>query len=142
MKQSLSVPEWHALAQEGICLPVCIPINGRSMLPLIRRNRDIVTVLPLEGTPAVGDIVLFSDPARHRFVLHRVWRVEDGRVLTWGDNCDRPDGWQPLDAVWGKAAQIERGPLRIRPSPGRGLLLARIWHVVGRVWRSCRRIRP
>ena len=130
MRQTLSIPQWHALAQEGSRLPMRILIQGWSMYPLIRKNQDYVTILPLDGLPQRGDIVLFSDPARERYVLHRVWKTAAGRALTWGDNCQAPDAWIPLDAVWGKAALIERGKRKIRPHPRQGLLLARVLHAL------------
>ena len=130
----LSVAQWHALAQAGTMIPMRIPINGVSMLPTIRRNRDLVTILPLQERPQVGDIVLFADPrTAERYVLHRLWRTAPGQVLTWGDNCAGPDGWLPEDCVWGRAVRIERDRHVITPDRRRGLLLARIWHPVARL---------
>ena len=136
MKQSISIPAWHALAQAGQAPPMRILIQGNSMFPLIRKNRDYVTILPLEGAPAVGDIVLFVDPEQPgRYVLHRLWRIERDWALTWGDNCRCPDAWVPLEAVWGKASLIERGKRSIRPNPQKGMALAQFWHVTGRGYR-------
>lgn len=131
----ITIPEWHAMAQAGHPVPMRIPIHGVSMFPLIRIDRDIVTIVPLEGKPEIGDIVLFSDPARGRYVLHRVWKTEEERVLTWGDNCELPDRWLPWDAVWGQAVLIERGRRVIRPDPRKGLIWAKIWHVLGKGYR-------
>ena len=142
MKKSISIPEWHEMAQRGEAPPMRILIQGGSMFPLIRRNVDYVTILPLEEPPVRGDIVLFSDPRlEERFVVHRVWRTEQKGVLTWGDNCRFPDEWLPWDAIWGRAALIERGKRAIRPDPRKGLLLARFWHVAGRGWRWAREIK-
>ena len=135
MKRELSIPAWHELAQAGTCLPMRIPINGDSMFPLVRRNRDPVTIVPLEGPLTIGDVVLFADPYTPRYVLHRVWKLEGERALTWGDNCDKPDGWIPLEAIWGRAVLIERGGREIRPSPRRGMILARVWHPAGWLYR-------
>ena len=131
----LSIPEWHELAQEGAAIPMRILIKGNSMFPLIRVNRDYVTIYPLEECPEVGDIVMFADPGRNRYVLHRAWQVREDRVLTWGDNCRAPDGWIPLEMIWGKAVLIERGKRNIEPDRKAGMHLARIWHRVGKVWR-------
>lgn len=134
--RSLSIPEWHALALKGKELPVRILINGVSMFPLIRRNRDYVTIMPLRGRPEEGDIVMFRNPRREGgFVLHRAWKVKEDRILTWGDNCKKPDGWLPLEDFWGKAVLIERGDKRIVPDPEKGLALAKAWHVLGREYR-------
>ena len=134
-KVPLSIPLWHAMAKDGSSVPMRIPIHGGSMYPLIRMDRDYVTIMPLKEEIQVGDIVLICDPAADRYVLHRVWRLKDGQALTWGDNCACADGWQPLDSIWGKATLIERGKRTIRPDRGKGMLLARFWHVAGHVYR-------
>ncbi len=128
MKEKISIPEWHAMAQAGRIVPMRIPIHGISMYPLIRMDRDMVTIMPVEERPRVGDIVLFCDPKRERYVLHRLWKAEENRAFTWGDNCENPDGWMEWDKIWGKAVLIERGKLRITPDPKKGLRLARVWH--------------
>lgn len=134
----IPVTEWHQLALQGTAIPIRIPINGVSMYPLIRRNRDMVTIIPLDHMPVPGDIVMFARPQQERYVLHRVWQVREGRLLTWGDNCDRPDGWMDREMIWGQAIRIERGRRDIRPDPIRGLRWARIWHPVGKAVRRVR----
>ena len=140
VNHSLSVSEWHRLSLEGTMLPVRTLVGGRSMEPLIRYNRDYVTIIPLHESLAEGDIVLFSDPFQKRYVVHRVWTLENERVLTWGDNCDRPDAWMTVDDIWGKVILIERGKNRITPDARRGLLFAGFWHIAGRAYRRFRRI--
>ncbi len=135
MKQTLTVSEWHAMAQSGSTVPMRILIHGNSMYPLVRYERDMVTIMPLEEKPGVGDIVLFFDQPRDRYVLHRVWQAEEDRVLTWGDNCPGPDGWMPWDRVLGKVVLIERGKRNIKPDRAKGLRLARFWHRVGWIHR-------
>ena len=135
---SLSVSEWHKLSLEGTMLPLRTLIGGYSMEPLIRYNRDYVTVIPLSESLAEGDIVLFSDPYQKRYVLHRVWTLENERVLTWGDNCDRPDAWMTVNDIWGKVILIERGNHKITPDARKGLLFARFWHITGRAYRILR----
>ena len=140
MKQQLSIPEWHEMAGNGIYMPVRILIHGDSMFPLIRMERDYVTIVPAIGNISAGDIVLFSDPGKERYVLHRVWKIRNEAVLTWGDNCRAADGWLPMDAIWGKVTLIERGMKEIHPDPVKGIRLARMWHFTGRGYRFCRRI--
>ena len=140
MKQQLSIPDWHEMAKNGICVPVRILIHGGSMFPLIRMDRDYVTIVPVTGNLTAGDIVLFADTGEERYVLHRVWKMQKGMVLTWGDNCRAADGWLPVDAIWGKATLIERGRKKIHPDPAKGLRLARIWHFAGRGYRFSKRI--
>lgn len=136
---ALSVPEWHEMALQGKAPDMRIRIHGTSMSPLIRIDRDYVTICPLNEKAEVGDIVLFADPNRERYVLHRVWKTGEGWALTWGDNCPKPDGWIPEDRLWGKVTLIERGRRTIRPDRASGMRLARVWHRVGWIWRFGRR---
>ncbi len=141
MQRSLSIPEWHQMVVAGSAPPVRIQLNGNSMFPLIRYQRDYVTIVPLNEPPVAGDIVLFSDPSRERYVMHRVWQVKDGKALTWGDSCDRTDGWIPLEDIWGKALQVERGGKTIHMNAQRGILWASFWHRTGKVYRFACRIK-
>ena len=130
MNKTISIPEWHRLSREGTAPPVRIRLNGISMYPLVRMNLDYVTIAPIQELPVAGDIVLFINGNTGHYVVHRLWKVEDGKVLTWGDNCPAPDGWFQMDAVLGKVAQIERGKRIIYPDPKKGLRWAKIWHKI------------
>ena len=141
MNKTLSIEEWHQMAEKGNAPPVRITLNGYSMNPLIRGYRDYVTVVPQEGTPGIGDIVLFCEPGTNRYVMHRVWALKDYRVLTWGDNCRKPDGWMMQAAIWGKVVLIERGKRVIHPDPQKGIRWATFWHKVGRIYRLGERIK-
>ena len=131
MNRTLSIPEWHRLAQEGTKLPVRIPLMGWSMFPLIRYNKDIVTIVPLDAQPQIGDIVLFIQP-KDKYIMHRVWETSEKSVLTWGDNCPHPDGWISTEDIWGKAVLIERGKREIKPNPKKGKKWAGFWHWAGK----------
>ena len=139
MHRSLSVQEWHELAAKGNAPPAHITLSGFSMNPLIRGYRDYVTVTPLQGLPVKGDIVLFCEPDTGRYVVHRVWDIRDGMILTWGDNCLRPDGWFKAEDIWGRVELIERGKRRIHPEPEKGMRWAKIWHKAGKGYRLCQR---
>ena len=109
MNKSISIPEWHRLSKEGTAPPVRIQLNGGSMYPLVRMNRDYVTIAPIRETPAAGDIVLFMNGNTGRYVVHRLRKTEDGKVLIRGDNCPAPDGWFQTEEILGKVVLIERG---------------------------------
>ena len=141
MNMSLSVPEWHRMAMEGNAPPVRIQLNGGSMFPLVRMNRDYVTIVQPDRELVPGDIVLFSEMDMERYIVHRVWKIQDGQVLTWGDNCLQPDGWLSKEAIWGQVVLIERGKRRIRPNPEKGLRWAKIWHHGTKVYRFYQRYR-
>ena len=141
MNKTLSIQDWHQMAADESAPPVRITLSGYSMNPLIRRNRDYVTVKPAEGEFEVGDIVLFCEPKTNRYVIHRVWNLEGDNVLTWGDNCLKPDGWITKKDVWGKVVLIERGKRVIHPDPQKGKRWASFWHPFGRIDRFGRRIK-
>lgn len=141
MNMSLSIPEWHRMAMEGTAPPVRIQLNGGSMFPLIRMNRDYVTIAPPNRELVPGDIVLFSEAEINRYVVHRVWKIKDGNVMTWGDNCLQPDGWFPREAIWGQVVLIERGKREIKPDPEKGLRWAGFWHHGTKVYRLYQRCR-
>lgn len=135
MNMSLSIPEWHRMALEGAAPPVRILLNGGSMNPLIRWNKDYVTIIPPDRKLVPGDIVLFIEPKTERYVVHRIWEIRNGQALTWGDSCEKPDGWFPIDAIWGRVVLIERGQREINPDPVKGLRWAKFWHKAGKVYR-------
>ena len=134
MNKSLGIPEWHKMALEGNAPPVRIPLNGNSMFPLIRWNKDYVTIIPLDRKVVVGDIVLIAEPISERYVMHRVWEIRDNQVLTWGDNCWKQDAWVPIDTIWGRAVLIERGRREIHTDPKKGMRWAKFWHKAGRTY--------
>lgn len=124
----LSVVQWHEMVLGGADISVRFKVNGTSMRPLIRKDRDIVTVVPLRRKPRVGDIVLFIRPGSGApYVLHRIWKIEGERVCTFGDGCFRPDPWMPVSHIWGFAVSIERGPFRIDPN-------SRFWQFAAKCW--------
>ena len=134
--RALNVAQWHDMAQNGIILPVRTLVNGGSMWPLIRRNRDVVTVMPLQRTPQVGEIVLFPSPTRHGvYVIHRVWHIDGQRIQTLGDNCAYPEQWQDSQSIWGIVTDIERGTRHLNPT-------APLWETYGKLWLCLTPLRP
>ncbi len=130
-----SVEEWHRAALEGTDLPVRFRVVGHSMRPLIRRERDDVTVVPLHRAPEIGDIVLFFREHRNDYVLHRVFRVNGEMVQTFGDGCLAPDPWTHARNLWGVAVKIERGRASLDPNGSLCRLYARAWVGLWRVRR-------
>lgn len=125
-ERDVSIAQWYELAQQGIVLPMHIPLDGDSMRPLIRRGRDPVTIVPLTRPLRCGDVVLFEYPVG-RYVVHRVRRIREGLVQTLGDHCWNPDPWMPCTCVLGLVPRIQRnGRFIVLDSPiARGL--GRIW---------------
>ena len=104
--RSIPMETWCALAREGSAPPVTICLEGDSMRPLIRRGRDPVTIIPLNRPLKKADVVLFR--LKDRYIVHRVWKLEQDRVRTFGDNCWNPDPWIPVSQVLGLVVKYSR----------------------------------
>lgn len=104
--RSIPMEMWCELAKERSAPPVTISLEGDSMRPLIRRGKDPVTIIALDRPLAKGDVVLFR--LGERYIVHRVWKLEDGRVRTFGDNCWNPDPWIPMTQVLGLVVKYSR----------------------------------
>lgn len=125
-ERSLSIAQWRELAQNGTVLPMRIPLDGDSMRPLIRRERDRVTIVPLARPLRRGDVVLFEHPAG-RYVVHRVRRIHGEQVQTLGDHCWNPDAWMPHTSVLGLAVQVKRDGKSIPLNRALARAFGRIW---------------
>lgn len=88
-------------------ISVRIQLNGYSMQPLIRKQRDYVTIYPLRRDLKRGDIVLFADDAG-RYVVHRVRSMTPHKVITQGDHCRMPDAPLDYEQIWGLVTKLER----------------------------------
>ena len=124
--KTISVEAWHDLIQSGLDIPVVIPLHGSSMYPLVRYMRDQVTVRKCCRRILLGDIVLFQR-ADGQYVIHRVWKTADGKVLTMGDNCTHPDFWMPESEVLGLVTHVRRGTRFF-------CVDTPLWRFWGRIW--------
>lgn len=67
--------------------------SGSSMRPLIWGGQHCVAVVPLDGEPAVGDLLMFMQPidGKDSNIVHRLVEIRqagDRRLyITRGDNC-------------------------------------------------------
>lgn len=130
--RAIPMEQWCALAREGCAPQVTICLEGNSMRPLIRRAKDPVTIVALNRPLIKGDVVLFR--LGGKYIVHRVWKLKDGMVCTFGDNCWNPDPWIPLEQVLGLVVKYSRGGRMHRLDTG----AARGW---GRLWMSLHPIR-
>lgn len=102
---ALLVPMLAEILREGKEVPLAV--SGNSMQPFLEHGRDFVTVSPVSGEVRRGDIVLFRDPTG-RYLMHRVIRLREGKVITWGDGNMRPDpAWDP-ESVLGVVRSAKR----------------------------------
>lgn len=138
--RSIPIVEWVALARDGAAPPVTIPLEGSSMQPLIRRNMDPVTIVPLQRPLKKGDVVLFTT-GPGRYVVHRVWKIEKNRVQTLGDNCISPDGWLPLENVLGQAVSFRKNGRQFRLDTPAARLWGRFWMLLYPIRKQYKRLR-
>lgn len=106
--RSISIPQWCALVQSGDDISVQTLLDGVSMMPLIRRNQDPVTVIPIRQPLQIGDVVLFTNG--RKYIVHRIWKINSdvSQVQTLGDNCMAPDRPIPMSQVLGVAVHFYR----------------------------------
>ena len=83
------------------------------MRPILRKNRDTVTVIPVYRRLKRGDIVLFRRNDGMN-VIHRIAKIKGETVVTLGDNCVYRDDPVNLSQVWGIAVSAVRDGKKIR----------------------------
>lgn len=131
--RSVSIQQWEEWVRSGAAPAVTIRLDGDSMRPLIRRNQDAVTIVPLMRPPKKGDVVLFHSNVG-QYVVHRVWKLCGAQVRTLGDNCWNPDPWMDTSHVLGIVVSVKRN--------------VRVWNLntrlsrsLGRTWMALRPLR-
>lgn len=133
---TIGIAEWCALAAEGSAPPVTIFLEGNSMMPLIRRGKDSVTIAALQRPLRIGDVVLITTGA-DRYVVHRVWRINGTTIRTLGDNCVNPDPWIPQECVLGQAILYSRNNVKHRLDTTAARLWGRAWMAVFPLRKCC-----
>ena len=111
-KQSIS--EWISVTQnKDITVPITLHTTSGSMLPMIRINKDTVTVIPCELKDVqTGDIVLIRKPDTSAgVILHRLYRIKKDTLITLGDNMRQPDKEENAEMLLGRPVSIT-GPRR------------------------------
>ena len=137
--RSIPMAQWVALAGEGAAPAVTICLEGDSMRPLIRRGRDPVTIIPLNRPLQRGDVVLFR--LGERYIVHRVWKLQNGRVRTFGDNCWQPEPWFSEQQVLGLVVKYSRDGKAHRLDTPQARAWGRMWmavHPVRMLYKRCR----
>lgn len=81
MNDTKIIDEAVALVNDGYS--VTLPVAGRSMLPFIIGGRESVILAPPAGLKR--GIVALAWVEGRRYVLHRIERIEGGRVTLMGD---------------------------------------------------------
>lgn len=124
--RTIGITEWCALTKRGAAPPVTIFLEGNSMMPLIRRGKDPVTIVPLHRPLKIGDVVLLTTGAE-RYVVHRVWKIRGESVCTLGDYCVNPDPWILQEQVLGQVIHYSRNNVKHRLDTRAARLRGRAW---------------
>ena len=134
----ISIEQWMNMRVGGAdAPPIWFTVEGSSMFPLIRMNRDRVLLVSVEPEDVrVGDIVLFPGHFSNAdYCLHRVYKLEGDRVQTFGEGNRKPDGWFPRSLILGRAKLIKRGKRTIDCEDPK-------WRKAAACWCALWRIRP
>jgi len=69
------------------------------------RRGDILVVMGVNRNELkVGDVIVFSIPYQRVPIVHRIIKMEDGKIITKGDHNPGPDPWSiSYEDVHGKA---------------------------------------
>ena len=120
------------------------PIVGVSMLPLLRQDRDVVSVeRKTAARCAPGDVVLYRRGGR--YVLHRVIAVRPEDYVILGDNCAAKEyGTTDADILGVMSGFIRNGREHRVEEPAYRLYTWWMLHFIGPrialkgLWRRCR----
>ena len=101
--------------------------RGTSMNPMLRQDRDLVTVEVPKERLKPGDAALYK--RGDKYVLHRVLRAEEGYYLIRGDNTYALEK-VPEEAVLGVLTSFVRKGKTYRATDRGYLLYVRVWCVL------------
>lgn len=119
------IQEAVRLVQDGV--NVTFPVKGRSMLPFIFGGRESV-ILQKPGSLQRGQVVL-AQVGPDRYVVHRIIKIEQGRITLMGDgNICGTESCTPSN-VLAIATHVvdEKGKRRTLESKGQ-MFKAKVWY--------------
>ena len=89
-------------------------ISGVSMLPMLRQEKDLVTLRRYDGRGLKKyDVAMYDRGGPRRYVLHRVVEVGDGSYTFLGDNCVTKEKNIPESAIVAVLDSFSRGGKQI-----------------------------
>lgn len=137
----ISLEKWKELGENGVSIPMRIPLHGSSMSPLIRSEKDIVTIMPLVRDPMIGDIVLLNG-GNGKTIAHRVYKVFPDGIQTWGDNCRNADPPRKRKDIYGLIVSMDRDGKIHQLDTDKQRAYGIIWMKYGRkAWMALKMIR-
>ena len=82
-------------------------IRGRSMMPLLKEDRDVVIIQAQQNDFEIGDVVLFQRD-NGQYVLHRISKIDPAGYEIIGDNCLYGE-FVRADQLLGRMIRMVRG---------------------------------
>ena len=131
-KKRVNLAEMLPIIEETLAAggTVKLPITGTSMLPLLRRGRDTVTLTAVTSPLKKYDLPLYrrKDGA---FVLHRVVKVQaDGTYTMCGDNQWVQEPNIHEEQCIGVVCAITRNGKTVSVRNTTYKLYTRVWHLL------------
>lgn len=112
---------------------VSLQISGSSMIPFLAGNRDRVLLSAADGKLKKGDVCLYRR-INGQFVLHRLYRVKDGKYYFLGDAQCEIEGPLAKEQICAKVIAAVRKDKKITPKDG-------IWKFYEKLWIRVRHLR-
>lgn len=105
----VDVDEWMKTVRELLELGKEVPVlvTGNSMFPFLVHKRDTVLVKQAGCPLRKGEIVFYQRPSG-QYVMHRIIRIDDGKLYLAGDAQTVVEGPLPDHCVFGEIIAVER----------------------------------
>ena len=102
-------------------------ISGVSMRPMLRQEKDLVTLRRYDGQGLKKyDVAMYDRGGPRRYVLHRVVEVGDGCYTFLGDNCVTKEKNIPESAIVAVLDSFNRGGKQISVNDPKYRLYVRV----------------
>lgn len=131
LSNEILIPKIVSLLEED--KTVTLPLKGFSMRPFLESDRDKALLIKVADFN-VGDPVL-AEVAPHRYVLHRVTKIDGDVVTLLGDGNLTPEYCYKKDVRASVIGFYRKGKNKLDRIDGRK------WKVYSKIWMTLRPIR-
>lgn len=106
---------------------ILVPLHGVSMLPLLRQDKDCAVIVKTDFRDLKPmDVVLYYDPGRDMYILHRLLWKENHTAKILGDNCTSIET-VPEDRIRGRMSEFFHGEKEIKTTDSGYQLYVSLW---------------
>lgn len=121
-----------ALLEEAQSVPLVI--SGSSMSPFLVHGRDTVYLSKIQSPVKRGDMILYRRD-NGAYILHRVWKISDGRYCFVGDAQTGIEGGIRQEQLLARVTAVRRKGKLVQPG---GFW----WEFFEKAWLGLRPLRP